>query len=215
MELMAAPTQFMDGGLTIFDIDETLFHTTAQIQVVDKKTKKVVKSLSNQEYNNYTLKVNEDFAYKEFSDSDKFYKESQPIVRMLNKARAIIKNVQRKPLSKVVIITARNDFNDKARFLATFRKHGIPVDDVPKTRNMTRKSVRIERAGKISEDILPADKKYIIIRNYLLTGQFSRCRMFDDSMSNLQAFLKLKREFPQVKFEAYYANPDGSIKTVR
>lgn len=212
---MATAAQFKDGGLTIFDIDETLFHTTAQIQVIDKVSKKVKKSLSNQEYNTYKLQQNEDFAYKEFSDSEKFYTESKPIQRMLNKARAIIRNVQRKPLSKVVIITARNDFNDKAKFLSTFRKYGIPVDEVPNTRNKTRKLVRIERAGKITEDILPADKKYIIIRNYLLTGQFSRCRMFDDSMSNLQAFLKLKREFPQIVFEAYYANPDGSIKTVR
>jgi len=39
--------------------------------------------------------------------------------------------------------------------------------------------------------------------------------LFDDAMSNLKEFLKLKNEFPKIKFEAYFAKPDGSIKTVK
>lgn len=39
------------GSLTIFDIDDTLFHTTAQIAVV--KDGEVQKKLTNQEFNNY------------------------------------------------------------------------------------------------------------------------------------------------------------------
>jgi len=34
-------------------------------------------------------------------------------------------------------------------------------------------------------------------------------------MSNLTEFLKLGKEFPQVTFEAFMANHDGSIKTVK
>ena len=37
-------------NLVIFDIDDTLMHTTAQIKVVDK-TGKVLRSLTNQEFN--------------------------------------------------------------------------------------------------------------------------------------------------------------------
>ena len=41
-------------GLTIFDIDETLFHTKAKVQV--SKEGKIVKILDNQQYNSYRLK---------------------------------------------------------------------------------------------------------------------------------------------------------------
>jgi hypothetical protein len=34
-------------------------------------------------------------------------------------------------------------------------------------------------------------------------------------MTNLKAFLKLEREFPMVKFEAFFAKPDGTVKTIK
>ncbi len=46
------------GILTIFDIDDTLFHTTAKINVV--KDGEVVRSLTNQEFNNYELQDGEE-----------------------------------------------------------------------------------------------------------------------------------------------------------
>ena len=48
-------------GLTIFDIDDTLFRTTAQIKVV--KDGKFIRSLNNQEFNTYQLKTGESFDF--------------------------------------------------------------------------------------------------------------------------------------------------------
>ena len=45
--------------LSIFDIDETLFETSARVRVFDKKTGEVVKLLDNKEYNTYKLQRNE------------------------------------------------------------------------------------------------------------------------------------------------------------
>lgn len=192
------------GSLTIFDIDDTLFHTTAMIAV--KKNGKVIKKLTNQEFNNYILDSGEEFDFSEFRDSEKFNTESVPIARMLAKAKAILANSVRNPKSRVIIVTARANFNNKEKFLDTFRKHGFDID-----------KVRVERAGNISDTAaaVPAVKKAIIIRNYLRTGDFSKVRLFDDSMANLREFLKLNKEFPSIKFEAYFANPNGSVKTVK
>lgn len=190
------------GSLTIFDIDDTLFHTTAQIAVV--KDGKVIRKLTNNEFNNYSLKAGEEFDFSEFRDAHKFYHESTPIQRMMAKAKAILANSVKNPNSKVVIITARANFDDKDKFLATFRKYGFDID-----------KVRVERAGNIEGEFIPAFKKAIIIRNYLNTKQFSKVRLFDDSMSNLREFLRLKNEFEDVTFEAFFANPDGSIKTIK
>jgi len=190
------------GSLTIFDIDDTLFHTTAQIAVM--KDGKVIRKLTNNEFNNYTLNAGEDFDFSEFRDAHKFYHESKPIQRMMAKAKAILANSVKNPNSKVVIITARANFDDKDKFLATFRKYGFDID-----------KVRVERAGNIEGEFIPAFKKAIIIRNYLNTKQYSKVRLFDDSMSNLKEFLRLKTEFEEVTFEAFFANPDGSIRTIK
>lgn len=190
------------GGLTIFDIDDTLFHTTAKVAV--KKDGKVVRELSNQEYNDYKLKPGEEFDFGQFRSAKKFKEESKPIQRMLSKAKIILKNTENKPKSKVVIITARDDFDDKKTFLDTFKQYGLNID-----------KIRVERAGKIGGGLVPAEKKFIIIRNYLRTGQFQRVRLFDDSMTNLKAFLRLRSEFPDVQFFAYFANLDGTVKTIK
>jgi len=201
-EYLKEDQEYQDGGLSIFDIDDTLFHTTAQIGVI--KAGKKVKSLTNQQFNTYKLGDGESFDYTEFADAAKFNAESKPIVKMLDKAKAILKNTLHTPNSKVIIVTARNDFDNKEIFLNTFRKHGFDID-----------KVRVERAGKINDVSDVAFKKVIIIRNYINTKRFKRVRLFDDSMSNLKAFLKLQTEYPMVKFEAYFANHDGTIKTVK
>ena len=194
--------EFKDGGLTIFDIDDTLFHTTAKIAVI--KDGKKVKDLTNQEFNTYKLGSGESFDFSQFRDAVKFNIESKPIGRMLEKAKAIAANAANTKFSKVIIVTARANFDNKEVFLDTFRKHGFDMN-----------KIRVERAGNIKDIEDVAFKKVVIIRNYLLTKQFSRVRLFDDSMANLKAFLKLKAEFPNVKFEAFFAKEDGSIKVVK
>jgi len=194
--------QYKDNGLTIFDIDDTLFETTAKIAVM--KGGKKVKELTNQQYNTYKLQPGETFDYGQFRDADKFFNESKPITRMLNKAKAILRNVGKHPGSKIVIITARNDFNNKQKFLKTFAKHGLDM-----------RKIRVERAGKINDVAGVDSKKMIIIRNYLNTKQFSRVRLFDDSMANLRTFLKLKTQFPELTFQAYLADKKGSVRTVK
>ena len=69
----------MKIGLTIFDIDETLFHTNAKIKVVQEK---VVKILDNQSYNNYKLKQGESFDYGQFKSAKIFKETSTPIQKL-------------------------------------------------------------------------------------------------------------------------------------
>lgn len=190
------------GRLSIFDIDDTMFHTTAQIAVL--KDGKVLKRLSNQEFNTYNLKDGESFDFGEFRSAEKFNQESKPISRMMERARAILSHSARNHLSRVIVVTARADFDNKHVFLDTFRKHRFDVD-----------KVRVERAGNINDIESTATKKYVIIHNYLKTGRFDRCSLFDDAMSNLREFIKLRKEFPDIKFEAYLADANGGIKLIK
>lgn len=187
-------------GLTVFDIDDTLFHTFAMIKVM--KNGKEIKQLTNQEFNIYKLKPGESFDFGQFKDAATFRKTSKPITKMVNKARAIISNAN-KAGSKVIIMTARADFNDKKEFLQTFRDHGIDID-----------SVYVERAGNFGSGNSSAKNKRFLFHKYLRSGNYARVRFFDDALSNVTMFKSLQKHYPDISFEAYHVQPDGSIRKV-
>ena len=187
-------------GLTIFDVDDTLFHSNARVKV--EKDGKVIKSLNNREFNNYKLKKGETFDYGEFKSAKIFNQTSTPIAKMINKAKAIIRN-SIKAGSKVIVVTARGDMDDKKLFVDTFKAQGLNMD-----------KVYIERAGYIGLDNAARNKE-VVFRKYLETGKYKRIRLFDDAVENLYALLKLRDEFPDVAFEAYRVKKDGSIQTIR
>jgi hypothetical protein len=181
------------SGLTIFDIDDTLFKTDSRVHVV--KDGKTVIKLSPAEFNTYKLKSGESYDYKEFTNAEKFYKEARPITKMLNKLRGILRNIKNKPGSKMIMLTARRNFDNKELFLKTFRKFGIDIDNI-----------RVERAGNIKAK--PETAKKIIVNKYLKGDKFKRVRLFDDHPGNLISFLKLKDKYPQVDFSAYLVKGD-------
>jgi len=187
-------------GLTIFDIDETMFITKAKVKVV--KNGKVIKKLDNQEFNTYKKKAGEEFDFGEFKDAKVFNRTSTPIARMINKVKAILKNATRAG-SRVIIVTARPNFDNKKIFLDTFRKQGIDID-----------KIYVERAGNLGGGPA-ADNKKVIFKKYLDQKIYKRIRLFDDAMSNLKMFLSLQKTYPDVSFEAFLAKPNGSVSRVR
>ena len=187
-------------GLTIFDIDETLFHTKAKINV--KKDGKVISSLNNMDFNTYKLKDGESFDFGQFKSAKVFNTTSTPIAKMITKAKAIIRNSIKKG-SKVIVVTARGDMDDKKLFVNTFKAQGLDMDNV-----------YIERAGNIGLDSA-AKNKEVVFRKYLDTGLYKRIRLFDDAIENLKALTSLKKEYPDVTFEAYRVKKDGSIQTMK
>lgn len=185
-------------SLTIFDIDDTLFHTTAKIKVINQQTGQI-KSLTNQEFNTYERKPNEVFDFGEFRNAEKFRQESIPIRPMIAKLKSILN----KTTGKVIMLTARADFDDREKFLDLFRSYGIDMS-----------KVHVHRAGNLITPESPAEKKAVFVRQYLNSGLYSRVRLYDDSMKNLVVFKNLKTEYPNVDFRAYYVGPEGNTSTV-
>ncbi len=188
-------------GLTIFDIDDTMFKSKARVLVKNKKTGQT-KPLTPRQFNSYKLNSGEEFDYGEFKSSKLFYQTATPIAKMIAKAKAIIKNATRKG-SKVIVVTARADMDDKKLFLKTFEAHGIPMRDV-----------YVERAGNIGGGS-SAKNKQVIFKKYLDTNKYGRVRLFDDHVENLKALLDLKGEYPQIEMFAYKADSKGSVKRIK
>ncbi len=185
------------GILTIFDIDDTLFHTTAKINVV--KDGKVVRSLTNQEFNNYELQDGEEYDFGEFRNAEKFRQESEPIEPMLDELKTILDHTK----GKVIMLTARADFDDKETFLQTFADHGIDMS-----------KIHVHRAGNLPGKGGPAEKKAVWVRRYLDTGKFNQVSLYDDSVTNLRVFKELEQEYPNVTFDAYHITGNGDVRSL-
>ena len=191
------------GSLHVFDIDDTLFHTTAKIHVKNKAGQTVQK-LSNSEYNDHKLPAGHRYDYAEFRSAGKFAKESKPIVPMIKKVKAIHNNIVNKyPNSKIIMNTARTDFNKKGKFLMTFHKHGIPIQHI-----------HVHRAGNEKGATSPGEAKNMVLRRQLAARSYKRVAMYDDSHGNLQHFLKLRHEYPNTEFHAFHVKGNGSIQRI-
>jgi hypothetical protein len=85
--------------------------------------------------------------------------------------------------------------------LDTFKKHGVDIDDI-----------HVHRAGNIPGDYPPAQKKLHYIRQHINNDGYKEVHFHDDSKSNLNAFLGLQKEYPDVRFHAWHVGEDGKIR---
>jgi len=177
--------------LVIFDIDDTLVHTQTKVHVI--KDGKVVRSLNSHEFTHYKLKLGEHFDFGDFANAKEFFDNAKPIIPMMNQLKKDIATG-----NKVVMVTARSDFDDKELFLDTFRKYDIDMS-----------KVHVYRAGNNKDNIKIDEKKKIIIRKLLDNGNYSKAIMYDDSIPNLDSFVTLKKEYPDTKFYAWSVSLDG------
>jgi len=183
--------EIQTNKLVIFDIDDTLVHTQTKVHVI--KDDNVVKSLNSHEFTHYKLRPGEKFDFGAFSDAREFFINAKPIIPMLNQLKNDIATG-----NKVVMVTARADFNDRELFLDTFRKYGVDMS-----------KVHVYRAGNMQGKMQTEEKKKIIIRDLLDKGDYTKAIMYDDAVPNLDAFLSLHEEYPHTKFYAWHVSLEG------
>jgi FMN phosphatase YigB (HAD superfamily) len=183
--------EFQPNKLVIFDIDDTLVHTQTKVNVI--KAGQVTKELNSHEFTHYKLQDGEQFDFENFRNAHDFFHNSKPIIPMMNQLKQDIATG-----NKVVMVTARADFDDRELFLDTFRKYGVDMG-----------KVHVYRAGNMTQKVQTEEKKKIIIRNLLNKGSYTKAIMYDDAEPNLQSFVELKQEYPQTKFYAWHVSLEG------
>lgn len=183
--------QIQPRKLVIFDIDDTLVHTQTRVHVI--KNGQVTKSLNSHDFTHYKLQPGESFDFGDFTDAREFFEKSKPIIPMMNQLKQDIATG-----NKVVMVTARSDFDDKELFLDTFRKYGVDMN-----------RVHVYRAGNITDRMATEAKKKLIIRELLKQNYYTKAIMYDDAEPNLHAFVSLKNEFPHTKFYAWHVSREG------
>jgi HAD superfamily hydrolase (TIGR01509 family) len=183
--------EFQPNKLVIFDIDDTLVHTQTKVNVI--KDGQVTKELNSHEFTHYKLQDGEQFDFENFRNAHDFFHNSKPIIPMMNQLKQDIATG-----NKVVMVTARADFDDRVLFLDTFRKYGVDMG-----------KVHVYRAGNMTQKVQTEEKKKIIIRDLLNKGRYTKAIMYDDAEPNLQSFVELKQEYPQTKFYAWHVSLEG------
>lgn len=177
--------------LVIFDIDDTLVNTDTRVDVV--RDGQVVQSLDSHEFTHYKLQPGEQFDFGRFRDAREFFANARPIPPMIDQLRQDIATGNR-----VIMVTARADFNDRDLFLDTFRRFGIDMD-----------RVHVYRSGNLTIKAATEEKKRIMIRHLLGREHYDKVIMYDDATPNLDAFLSLAQEFPWSKFYAWHVDRQG------
>ena len=179
------------GKLVIFDIDDTLVNTDTRVNVVQDG--RVIKQLNSHDFTHYKLGPGESFDFGAFKDAREFFTKAKPIPGMIRQLKNDIATGNR-----VIMLTARSDFNDRDVFLDTFRRFGIDMDQV-----------HVYRAGNLAIKAATEEKKKIILKHLLGKEHFDKLIMYDDSVPNLNAFLSLKQDYPWSKFYAWHVDPNG------
>ena len=171
-------------SLYVFDIDDTLFRTSARARVVN--TKGQVKYLSSEELKDYEFTASEKICFAEFRDAKKFAEESQPIESMIKIAQDCIQKTAEG--SKTILLTARADLDCKTKFLEYLNSSGLDTNNI-----------YIERAGNLS-NLKTSEAKKLIISNYLKSEQYKKAYLFDDSLENILSFVQLSSWFSKIQF---------------
>ncbi len=182
--------EFEPKKLVVFDIDDTLVNTQTKVHVI--KDGEVVNSLNSHDFTHYKLKPGESFDFEDFRNAREFFEKSKPIIPMMNQLKRDIATG-----NKVVMVTARSDFDDKELFLDTFRKYGVDMD-----------KVHVYRAGNIKGGTTEERKKQII-KSLLDKDDYNKAIMYDDAKPNLHTFIELKKDHPGTRFYAWHVSLDG------
>ena len=179
--------------LHAFDMDETLFahdHHKLRVHVKDPNGQRV-RTLTNQEFNTHQLPPGHSYDFGEFKSSDVFAQSAKPIRKMIAKMKAIHKNNK-----NVEILTARSDLDDKNKFAHHMGKYGIDT-----------KQIHVRRAGNL-QGMRPPQAKAAVVSDLINQNGYKRVHLYDDSHDNLDHFLKLKKQHPDVEFHAHHVQHD-------
>lgn len=201
--------------LFIFDIDETLFRTFAKIFVRCSDGTEIV--LDNQQLNSFDMQnlidqkqaidpnITCKYDFNEFKKSDLFVDTSQPIEHMIKKLQYIQNNFINKNKvcntnSKIILNTAREDFDNVDLLKSFFASYGIDISEI-----------HLHRAGEMPGRS-SGERKNTLLEQKGYLENYDHLEFYDDSIDNLQKFMDLKNKYPNKKFVARVVFPHDYIK---
>jgi len=183
--------------LFIFDIDGTLFDTSARAMIKNRMFNSVRYIDQDHLEQPLQLELFEEMDFAEFRSAEIFANASVPKKNVMQQLQ---ENISKHPTSKTILLTARADLDCKETFLHSLTKQGLDMS-----------KIYVERAGNIGLPTPIAKKS--IIKKYLDQNSYAKVKMYDDQNKNLKAFLELELEYKNTAFKAKLVNKNGTMRT--
>lgn len=170
--------------LAIFDFDDCLVVSDAKIKVIDKKTGKIIKSLTPAQFNNFVSKPNYVLSFDDFSNPE-ILEHSKIITQIFR----FLKNWYSKGIP-IAIVTARSSSKLIRNFMLN---RGI---DIHPDLVIAVSDPSSHYTGKVEER-----KKQAILE--LVDNGFKHLIFFDDNAKNLEEAKTIEKIRKDVKVSIY------------
>lgn len=195
--------------LCLYDLDYTLFETTARIKLFTNGEfeRFFYSSVDYYDHLHNHKRDHHEYDFSEYQSADAFRDQAKPIRHIIDNLISDLAD----PVCDVIILTARTQFDNMDVFKEVFQQHG-----------MNPKQIGFEFAGDVRERFgrenitSPGAKKYIA-REYIKYGEYDTVKFYDDLQENLDAVGYLNYEFPDIDFCLYhvdYKNEALTEKTI-
>jgi hypothetical protein len=208
-------------SIHVFDLDDTLVRTEAQVRVCDREGREV-RALSPSEFTTYVLDEDESFDFRDFGNVGIL---ARGVV--VKYTRTIIDTiVARGTRSDFGILTARGDKRLHAPFLIRLfqglfgiRLRNALIFNLSDERFIRHKESRelppdlADRfAGKTYARLSVPERKALVIGQDLAARGYNDISLYDDSRENLNAFKVIHKAFPGVTYHAHFIDPAWRVR---
>jgi hypothetical protein len=198
--------------LSVWDVDDTLYHTPPkELKVIIKhpETKKILETLTTREYADIHKKTpfylekhkvdRLEFDFSKFQDSDLFYSHAKPIQPNFNTAKQEYNDRS----VFFIVLTARSNMDSKERFIKKFNSDGLNI-------KLSDIKSHILRMGSLSQN----DKGSVLenILNRVTSNQLMAVKFWDDNRHERDTVEKISTKFPKILFTVTDAISGSSKK---
>ena len=183
-----------DKTCYIYDMDDTLFFARQPIGVKDDQGV-VCRFIEPHEYDATVKEYSPDrFCFNKLMDMDNFAETVAPNWLMINQC---IEDMS-KPDTDMFFMTARHAVYEPEKLFKVFREHGIEVEG---------HRFVFASANKPGN---PSHLSKLPYFNDVCKQGYNRVVVYDDSITNLQTFHEIRKDFPNIKFEFWHVQKDGT-----
>jgi hypothetical protein len=196
-------------SIHVFDLDDTLIRTEAQVRVIDAEGREI-RALTPAEFTTYALADGETFDFRDFGNVGLL---ARGVV--LKYTRSIIETIlARGSRSDFAILTARGDKRLHAPFLIRLF-HGLfgirlrnalifNLSDERFLRHKETRELPEHFAGKSYAKLSVPERKALVIGQDLVARGYNDISLYDDSRENLNAFKVIHKAFPSVVYHPHF-----------
>lgn len=208
-------------SIHVFDLDDTLIRTKAEVRVVDSHGAEI-KRLTPAQFTTHALGPGERYDFRDFGDVG-ILARGEPVGYTRTIIETLLKNGTR---SDFAILTARGDKRLHAPFLIRLFQglFGIRLRNSLIFNLSDERFLKYKDAAEVPEalrehlsdrrfsKLTVPERKALVIAQDLAARGYNDISLFDDSRENLNAFKVIHKAFPHITYRPHFIDPTWTVR---